>query len=260
VAGPATVFQQVISAGGWPAASLWRNLTALAADFESNRELAEISLRKTVGPQGTSGIDRLAGAITQLEEAVRQAFPQLEEELRLRLRPLQEQWESRGPGLLRGIARRTDPRILVPRAEVILVLPARGGGGVAHLASNRVRFEAVLANAIPFLPEPVRLGWLLSQVALDLPVFADAIHGERLPPVAALAMLPATLAAAVDVEWAGPRPDLMLQALQHWGWAADTAPVMADIVQNWWETFQSDPADWSVALAALDRLLADASG
>lgn len=255
VAAPADDVQRVMETAGWPAWSLWRQLHAHAADCENSKELAEISVRKAVGRSQTTATYDLAESLAGLKHSVRQAFPKLEEEMRLRLRPLQEHWESRGPGLLRGIARRTDERVLVDRAEVVLVLPALGGGGAAELTTNRVRIEAVLTNAHPLFPEPLRLGWLLAQLALDLPIFADSIPGERLPKVAALAMIPPALAAGRDVEWTGERPDLIPAALSVWGWSSADAASFGEIVQNWWDTFQAVPTEWGVALTALDRML-----
>ena len=83
---------------------------------------------------------------------------------------------------------------------------------------------------------------------VGVPVLSDA-------QVAALAMAPATLAAAADVDWTVERPDGLPQALQVWGWGATEAGTLADIVHSWWETFLAVPTEWSVALAALDRML-----
>ena len=124
--------------------------------------------------------------------------PKLLDELELRAGPLREQWEGRGPGLLAGICRLTEPGILVERADVLVVYPVAGGGGTAHREHNAVSIEAVLANPLPQLPEVARLAWLIAQLNLDLPRYTETLRGSR--RVAALATIPPTLAAAADVE------------------------------------------------------------
>ena len=102
---------------------------------------------------------------------MRRAFPNLLDDLSLRLLPLREQWEVHGPLLLQNMARWTDPRVVVAEARIVLVHPALGGGGAAHIPFNNVHIEAVLTNPVPELPENLRLVWLLAQLSLDLPAF-----------------------------------------------------------------------------------------
>ena len=99
---------------------------------------------------------------------------------------LREQWEARGPGLLRAVGLRTEESLVADEAQVIVVQPALGGGGQAHLSANAVRIEAVLANPHAELPEVVRLAWLLAQLQLDLPAYSDRIQADRLPHVLSL--------------------------------------------------------------------------
>ncbi len=112
----------------------------------------------------------------------------------------------------------------------------------------------MLTNPDPQLPEVVRLGWLLGQLNLDLPVFSDAIHGKRLPHIAELAMLPVALQAAEEVElWAMDAGGIR-RALQVWHVVTppDLDPV--DVLQRWWGTYQETRPRWDIALAALDRM------
>jgi len=53
-----------------------------------------------------------------------------------------------------------------------------GGAGAAQLRTNSVRLEAVLTHPDPQLPETLRLGWLLSQLNQDLPIYSDTIRPE----------------------------------------------------------------------------------
>lgn len=67
-----------------------------------------------------------------ISNAMQRAIPNLQQELELRVRPLKEQWEARGPGLLKTFANLTEESLLVEEAKVLLVHPVLGGGGEAH--------------------------------------------------------------------------------------------------------------------------------
>ena len=161
---------------------------------------------------------------------------------------------SAGPGLLQSIARWTDPRMIAQQAQVILVHPSLGGGGSAHLPYNNVLIEAVLTNPVAELPEVLRLGWLLSQLNLDLPVFSETIHGKRLPHVAELAMIPVTLQGGGRTGAAATQPDTIDLALNSWHVVTppDTDPV--DILWRWWGTYVETRPRWDIAFTALDRM------
>lgn len=248
-----------LSESGVPSDLFWRHLLGLSPSLASNRDLAEAVLRKSVGAGDERYpplVPRVERAIDQIESGMRLVFPKMEEELALRLGPLKEQWESRGPGLLGIVTRLTEPGFLVEDATILLVQPALGGGGMAHLQYNAVRIEAVLANPLPQLPEAVRLGWLVSQLNCDLPRYADEIHGSRLELVSALALLPIVLAAGQEVEWVPPHPAIYEQALAAWFVSPAFDPAAtADILRTWWQTYQAMRPNWAVALTALDRML-----
>ena len=244
--------------GGIEAQEFFEQAVPLAADFESNRELAERILAKL--PSGSGELNqqaagRLAGWFTELEAAFTSAVPRVVDDLALRSGPLRDQWEARGPGLLAAIARKTEPGVLPPSAEIVLVHPALGGAGAAYLSYNKAILEAVLTNPLNDLPETVRLGWLLSTLNLDLPKYSETLRRERLPLLARLAMLPAALAAAEDVELIGNPPSLT-RALTAWRLAsAGAAQSLAETLSQWWTTYQDSRPPWDVALAALDQLL-----
>jgi hypothetical protein len=207
------------------------------------------------GPSKTSTVRTSAPpAAAAVEAAARDALPQWTEELALRERPLREQWEARGPGLLLQIGNWTDEDLLVPECEVLLVHPALGGGGEAHLAYNSVRIEAVLANSVTELPEAVRLAWLIAQLQLDLPRYSESIHADRLPHVARFAMLPVTLAAAETVELARYTPENLQLAISAWQLRAPPEIDAAALVSQWWQTYQETRPPWNIALTALDQL------
>jgi hypothetical protein len=211
---------------------------------------------KTTGhsPRLEAIVSNLNAAISAVEVAGNSALPNFAEELALRERPLREQWEARGPGLLQQLGCLTDPQLISEQCTVLLLHPARGGGGEAHLAYNSVRIEAVLANPHAELPEVVRLAWLIAQVQLDLPIWSEAIHRARLPHVARYAMLPPVLAAAETVELSRLSRETLQQAIAAWHIAAPPGLDAAGVVFDWWQTYQAARPPWRVALTALDQL------
>lgn len=248
----AVLLQAAIQSAPVPAERFWQILLGVSASIESNHELARLALVKTVG-RGTaveSAEPRIAAAITAIEAAFHRNLPKLAEELPLRMGPLRMQWEARGPGFLRQIGNLTEEALLVEQAEVVVIHPARGGGGEVWLPGNQVRVEGVLANPHPHLPEVVRLGWLISQLNLDLPALSENVQSDRLPRVAQLAMLPAALAAGQMVELCQDSPELLAEALNAWHLAAD-----AIVLTQWWETYRDSRPPFAVALAALDKML-----
>ena len=257
IAGPAAELKGVIESLGAPAGRIWRQLFALSGTSEISRHLAETALAKTTGrgQHFETQASYLAAAITQLQSAVRAAIPRLTEELALRERPLHEQWEARGPGLIWNITNLTEPGLIPEQADVLLVCPAFGGAGAAHLAANAVRIEAVLTNPHADLPEVVRLAWLLAQLDLDLPRHSEEIQSDRLPHVARLAMIPPVLKAADAVELVRYSPELVGRVIAAWHLAVPPGLNAAGVVIDWWETYCLEKTPFRVALAALDAMV-----
>lgn len=239
-------------------AAFFEQAVPLAADFENNRELSERILAKLPGRsqvQNAVAAGRLAGWFSELEGAFASVSPGVVNELDLRSGPLREQWEARGPGLLAAIGRKTEPGLLAEGAEVVLVHPACGGGGIAYLPYNKAALEAVLANPVRELPETVRLGWLLSMLNLDLPKYAESVPPGRLAALGRLAMLPAVLAAAADVELLAGEPPALARAMQAWRATSLDVQPLAETLNQWWTTYQETRPPWNVALAALAKML-----
>jgi len=255
IAEPAQTLRQAIVAAGLPRSVFWRNLTGFSVVAEGTTQLVERALTKTVGEARAAGVvAEIAAAISGLQASVRRALPTLVEDLSPRVGPMQSRWDTHGPQLLRGIARWTAADVIAERAQVIVVHPALGGGGSAHLLYNNVLVEAVGADPVAELPEVLRLAWLLSQLNLDLPRFSERIHGKRLPHVAELAMLPVTLKAAEELDLLQLIPDTVDLALNSWHVVTppDTDPV--DVLWRWWDTYLATRPRWEVAFAALDRM------
>lgn len=225
---------------------------SLASEFDNNRQLVEVTLKRLGGSRTEHVVSQLASAIGTVEANLLRIRPELVDELALRGRPLQEQWQARGPGLLYQLSRLTEESFIAPSAEVVLVTPWVGGYGRADPRTNRVLIEAVLANRHDDLPEVLRLGWLLAQLQADVPTYGESVSAGRLEELAALATLPAILAAAQEVEWATCNAATIARALECW--YPDALPS-ADRLAQWWQAYQSGSTSWAVAWRALEPLL-----
>jgi hypothetical protein len=239
-----------------PVDRFFSQLTPLSLGFDSPAQLAQLTLKKLVGAtvaEQTSA--RLASIVLEAKSAYAAAFPDLLDELELRGRPLRELWEARGPGMLAGVARQLEPGVLVSSADVLLVQPVQGGGGASHLSYNSVRIEAMLANPHAELPEVVRLAWLLAPLNLDLPKFSEHLAPLSAGKVLRLAVLPAVLASAQDVELIGDAEATLPRATEVWQ-LGDSQ--LAEQLGVWWKTYRGSRPPLPVALAALERLICNA--
>lgn len=241
-----------------PAEEALPHLAALASQVENNRQLVEQAITRMWGKGAVNEtiVVRLAGAIADLEASLLRERPKLIDELELRSRPLLEQWEAQGPGLLRQMTLLSEDGLLAESAQVVLVAPVVGGHGRAHLPYNRVTFEAVLVNPHPELPETLRLGWLLGQLNQDVPIYSERIPRARLPQVASLATLPLVLAAAETVELARLDGPMLQRALACWHLPPTLPADVHERLHAWWGTYDGSGTRWAVALAALDAMLA----
>ncbi|PHS08942.1 MAG: hypothetical protein COA78_12365 [Blastopirellula sp.] len=256
---PVQALMSAIANLGLEPAQVWQHLIPLSAGIENNNELADVTLRKLIpiSEITQSKQTQLSGCFQDLENAYRTRFPKLADELIQRIRPLREQWEARGPGLMDTVGRLTEPNLLVGSADVILVQPSSGGRGVAHLDYNSVRLEAMLYNVDRTLPEVVRLAWLISQLNLDLPVYSERIQRDRLRLIAGYAMLPACFQAAEEVELLSLNQASFAAALEAWRISPTDNDQLSSTLLDWWQTYQQTNSSWTVALHALDQMLAD---
>lgn len=257
IAEPARALRDEIRSFRLPEAPFWDHLAAMSAEIENDRELVERALRKTIaaGAIMPTMIHGLAARVADVEAAVQRVLPELVEEMADQADFLRDQWKARGTGLLGRIVELTDPGVLVPNATVMLVYPVLGGGGGAHLATNRVHVETVPSDSVEQLPEVVRLAWLLAQLNVDLPVFSDRIHRDRHPLIASLALLPPALAAAMPDEWEPCSRENIELALATWHVDGPAGVDLPEIVATWWETYSASRPPWSVALTALDQMV-----
>jgi hypothetical protein len=241
--------------GGLPVDDLVAQFASLSADYENNRELVTRSLaRLRIDPVETT-VGRVAGGIADVEAALRRASPEIVEELAVRGGPIREQWEARGPGMLRELGRLTDAEIAPESGEVVIVAPYAGGHGIAHAAQNRVTFEAVLVNPHAELPETARLAWLVAQLSADLPRFADVLPGHRGAAAFRVAMLAPALAAGEAVELTRCDEATLDAAIDAWRLRDEVPADAASRVWAWWNAWLDRSEKWPVAVAALAGLL-----
>lgn len=261
MAEPSRLLAKEIEVAGLPLGRLLAQMVEYSAKIENNRQLVEQSVVKLLGADRVNPevVGSVAGRVADLENAFRLAVPSVVDQLAVRGEPMRQQWDARGPGLLGRIGRLTEEGLIAPAGRVVLVYPALGGAGVAHLMTNTVTLEAVLTNPEPMLPEPLRLGWLLSQLNMEVPIYGELVEGARLPRLAKLSMLPATLAAAADVQWAALDKETLDRALATWGLCDKSDALgrerMVETLLDWWRTYSESSPRWAVALAALDRVL-----
>ncbi len=254
---PAEQLLTTINDNHLPLRETLAELVALSSDYENNRHLVEVVLTKLQGAGAVKDqvVSQLAAVIGILETKLLAARPEMVDELALRGRPLQEQWQARGPGLLQEVKLLTEESFLVPSAEIVLVTPWIGGYGCAHLKSNRVTFEGVLANPHADLPEALRLGWLLAQLGADVPIYGEAIPADRLPLIAGLATLPVILAAAETVEWGTCSATTIERAIECWHILPGPSPKIAAQLWQWWQTYHEGTTSWLIAWRGLEALL-----
>ncbi len=247
-------WQAELATAGAPASDVLRELIPLSSADADLALATSTALDKILGRRRDRQPDpAIAGAAEELVTVLIAVRPRLADELPLRIEPLRNQWEARGPGLLAAVRRLAAAELLVPAAEVVLVHPVLGGGGRAHAAGNRVTFEGLLANPLPRLPEVLRLGWLLAQLNFDLPALSEPLERSQIAAVGPLALIPLVLAAGDDVELARSDDESLRLALDAWTGSAAAAEPLTD----WWETYRTTRPSWPAALAALSTLLSN---
>lgn len=250
---PAEWLGAALRGAGLDEDAFWDQLLPLSAEIENNRQLVEAVLRKRVAAKdrGASLAARLAGCVADLEAAVARFAPGLVGEIGPRAERLRAAWDERGEGLLERVGLLTDARTVAAGAKVAALWPVAGDYGAAHLAANVVRME-MAAEDTCVLPAMVRLGWLLAQLNLDLPVFSEEIPAARRGRLAGLAMLPVTLGVAEELGMVGAGEVSLARAIEacRCGSVGD-----AEAVERWWASYLEARPGWNVAMAALDRML-----
>lgn len=237
---------------------LWRNLVALAVDIRSNQALAEMTFRKSFAIEKISPslLIEVSAWIAEVKTATKEAIARRGDVLANRVGLLKQQWEARGPGLMKRVAWLSHEQVVIAGGIVGIVHPWCGGGGFGYFKGNIAIFEGLLVDAHDGLPEVLRLGWICSQLNLSLPMFCEEIHPDRFLQVAELAMLPVVLEAAEHVELARCDEATLKQAADAWLNHPPTSTDFWDTLFAWWETCRDGSTPWGIALRGLDQMLA----
>jgi hypothetical protein len=164
-----------------------------------------------------------------------------------RVRPLSQQWAARGPGIEKVLAERLG-RSFPEQAVVYLVYPVLGGRG-QRLSDNRsIRLEALLTDALPGLPEVVRLAWLLSPLELELntPTTSNQFASS-------LALTMVVLDAGQQVELNRCDQETVQTALTGWHLVSDEqADMLAEKLVRWWKSVECR-VDWRRAVEQIEE-------
>jgi hypothetical protein len=187
------------------------------------------------GTVPTSWIQRADPAFDTVEAVISVECPNLEDELRARIQPLQMQWRARGPGIIRSLKDSIGFSL-----RPITIYPSQPwlGGDVLATPDSDVVVEAVLTDINPTIPEVVRLAWGIAQTG-----WPDDAHRDF-----AIATVPATLAAAAEVELVEFSEEVLRSAIELWRVAdGDNARSLAQALFAKWAKFQ--PGDSFVEFA-----------
>ncbi len=167
-----------------------------------------------VTPQPPDNSDLVIEQIRRAEALIQRQKPKLENELRLRLQPLRDQWLARGPGLARQLQRRLPLDGPGEAIRVVGLLPIRGGDGQAFPEANAVALESMLTNIDDRLPELARLAWLVVQIWLS----QRTAPSQQMPDLQSLQRSAAvvTLQLATELDWFPVTPATVDLALRLW--------------------------------------------
>ncbi len=250
---PLTRLQSDLFDAGIDETVFWMHLLPLSVGIGSNRQLAELSIRKAAGDRGDFLVDILSRRITECEEAYRAAVSHdftspMDETAQLR-----EKWEATGPTLLAAISRLTEDRLLIPQVDVVLVPPVVGSGGAAHLYYNSVRIESESGSKQNDQTWVVHLAWLIVQLRLTLPDFAEQIRRENLRRIGGLALLAVCLSAGQGLELITFDASATVQCARAWQVTNEVGDV--EKLLEWWAAYATNRPTFQVGLAAIDEML-----
>ena len=112
---PAGKLVRAIATSELPVERVWVNMLPVAVTHEHDtpRHRVEVAVFKVIARhQLHSNLDHFADRLAAYERAFNGALPNLVEDLELRRRPLEEQWDARGQGLLTAIGNLTEPEAI----------------------------------------------------------------------------------------------------------------------------------------------------
>jgi len=198
----------------------------------------------------------VSNRLSDARAAFLRRFPKLADQLELRARPLRERWEFIGPGLLREVERQIWENSppddwSASRITALLVQPIRGGDGGYDAAGRKFWIEAMLTDVDPAVPEVLRVGWLITRMAIESHT-RERSGDQSLATPWSLASVPLVLTAAANLELIGADDLPIERALELWQFR-DTK--FAPTLGQWWLQFKQTPTPLPVALKVLGQSL-----
>ena len=257
--GSATDVNNRLLSAGVDVAAFWESLFAQSLIIDDDKRSINIAL--VSAGCGEMQLEQIASGISnslaECRLAYRTRFPKLAEQLKLRIQPLRDQWDSFGDDLLLEVASQIwgdrSPADWWPsRPELIAVQPCCGGDGGFDADASTVWIEATLTDVDPAVPELLRMVWLMTRIATKLHTREkSSTGGSRLPW--ALGSIPIVLKAGQALELL-PQGNLPIQQACRLWRAGDQS--LATILERWWREYQESDSALPVALKALDQMLA----
>ncbi|TWT93758.1 hypothetical protein [Stieleria varia] len=235
----------------------WHSLYAAYAAGESEQTACESAL--SAGGCSELQLEQTGKAVARLVAECtgkfKKRFPKLEAQLELRANPLKTKWETCGPGLLIQSAAliwdSTPPTGWWPaKIHGWLVQPIRGGDGQFDAKTQRFWIEAMLTDGDPRIPEVLRVGWLVTQLAIARNSGTKVADSSGRMPWG-LGTIPIVLAAGAELDLVhGPLP--IADTVRWWRMGDD---AIAKILIDWWGQWRQTKTSMPVALKALDKML-----
>ena len=207
-------------------------------------------------------LEQTANAVTSRLGDARQMFmrrfPKLSEQLDLRARPLRERWDTVGPGLLREVGQQiweeSPPSDWwASKVTALTVQPIRGGDGGLNAAQRRIWIEAMLTDVDPAVPEVLRLGWLISRVAIES-YMPDRSFDPFLCKAWSLVSVPLVLASAERLELIPSGSLPIRRAMELWQFGD---AQISESLEAWWLNHLENPSPLPAALKALGKVLSE---
>jgi hypothetical protein len=244
--------------------TFWSRLVATGATGATDQDACRLAL--VSAGLGELTFDTSASAIlnglADTRLAYQERYPKSSQQLSLRARPIREQWDGYGAGLLRRIAKKTHESFIPKTVTCVLLSPYRGGDGNCDPTTATLWMEAVLTNPVATVPEVLRLVWLITRIGIGarvLPIEGGGAAGEnpmRAATVLALASLPVVLDAACYLEMTqSPTVTAALIDSAIQAWFGPMESTVVETVEKWWSQSEQLNPPFPVALKALDRML-----
>ena len=250
---PVTAINNRMVASSLDVAAFWqRYLHEIMVDTELSAACAEALLAAGCSELQIDQIARaVRGRLVDARGLFLKKFPKLVDHLQLRSRPLRDQWDTFGAGLLREVGRQIwgeqPPKRWSPtRIDALVVQPIRGGDGDYDTNRKRIWVEAMLTDVDPGVPEVLRIAWLITRLTIDAYIrdeTDDALAGSW-----SMVSVPLVLEAGRELGIIRGTELPIAQAMNLWRFRDSST---AETLGRWWQEY----CDNSMPLPAALKIL-----